>query len=511
MSRPGERPTWSLRGRIGRLFTLLTIGSSVLLGVVIWTSTEFITTGNAAVSKWEPAIARTQRVLTDLVDQETGVRGYALTHDPNFLAPYRTYRAAQTRDLARLRGLIADDHDLAVRVDSLELAAKRWQREIAEPSIRGIAQASPSAVQLAESARAKDLFDQIRSRAATLTADVSDRADDARSRRRTYLVIFVGALGVTVGMLLTTGVLLWRGLHRWVLSPIDRLADQTRVVAGGDTYREIHGTGPQEVLDLAADVEEMRLQIAGQLAQAKEIQEELRTQREELARSNDDLQQFAYVASHDLSEPLRKVANFCQLLERQYGPQLDDRARQYIDFAVDGAKRMQRLISDLLSLSRVGRVTEQFVPVDLGDALDLAVGNLADRLEESGARIERLDPLPTVKGDQSLLTSLFENLVGNAVKYRREDVAPAVRISVEDADTMWSITVQDNGIGIEEEYAERIFVVFQRLHLRDRYGGTGIGLALCRKIVEFHGGRIWLAPVESAEGATFRFTIPKGD
>jgi light-regulated signal transduction histidine kinase (bacteriophytochrome) len=151
---------------------------------------------------------------------------------------------------------------------------------------------------------------------------------------------------------------MWRGLHRWVLDPVERLAAQTRLVARGDTYRQIEPDGPPELIALGRDVEAMRLQIAGQLARAEEIHEQLRQRTAELTRSNDDLQQFAYVASHDLSEPLRKVANFCQLLERQYRDQLDDRAKQYIDFAVDGAKRMQALITDLLALSRVGRTTD---------------------------------------------------------------------------------------------------------------------------------------------------------
>jgi light-regulated signal transduction histidine kinase (bacteriophytochrome) len=255
-----------------------------------------------------------------------------------------------------------------------------------------------------------------------------------------------------------------------------------------------------------------RLQIAGQLARAQEIQEELRLRTEELTRSNDDLQQFAYVASHDLSEPLRKVANFCQLLERQYRDQLDERAGQYIDFAVDGAKRMQLLIADLLALSRVGRNTDAFVPVRLDSVLDQALATLADRIGESDGRVERESALPTVAGDPALLTSLFENLVGNAIKYRREDVAPLVRISADHdpVERLWTVSVIDNGIGIDPQYAERIFAVFQRLHLRDSYGGTGVGLALCRKIVEFHGGRIWLEHVQSSSGATFRFTLPEG-
>jgi light-regulated signal transduction histidine kinase (bacteriophytochrome) len=227
---------------------------------------------------------------------------------------------------------------------------------------------------------------------------------------------------------------------------------------------------------------------------------------EDLARSNADLEQFAYVASHDLSEPLRKVANFCQLLERQYSTQLDDRARQYIDFAVDGAKRMQVLISDLLAFSRVGRTTERFVPVDTAESVSRAISMLDDRITETGAHIE-YGGLPVVEGDPTLLTALFQNLIANAVKYRDPDEPPHVRITAQRDGQFWSFTVADNGIGIDPQYAERIFTIFQRLHLRDQYGGTGIGLALCRRIVEFHRGKIWLAET-AASGATFQFTIP---
>jgi signal transduction histidine kinase len=492
----------------------LSLAAAVLLALIVFSTVEFVMSGNAVVQHWSPANAQTQRVIVDLVDQETGVRGYALTRDESFLAPFRAASERQDRDLRRLKSLLGSDAALQRRLTEFTGAARQWQREIAEPAVRGIAAGNGSAVQLAESRRGQSLFRDVRLRAAELSRAVGKRTDQARTRRTEFLAVFVVALIVSVVVVIGAGLFVWRGLRRWVLQPIDRLGTQTRLVAEGDTYREIAADGPSEFIELGSDVEAMRLQIASQLARAREIQEELRVRGEELARSNDDLQQFAYVASHDLSEPLRKVANFCQLLERQYGPQLDDRARQYIDFAVDGAKRMQRLITDLLALSRVGRTTEQFIPVDLDEALDDALANLADPLERSGGRVERLTKLPVIDGDQSLLTSLFENLVGNAVKYAREDVAPVVRIRAEEDDSSWTITVRDNGIGIDQQYAERIFVVFQRLHLRDKYGGTGIGLALCRKIVEFHGGRIWLADdVESGEsssGATFRFTFPKG-
>jgi signal transduction histidine kinase len=512
MTDPLARHPWTLRRRIGRSFAVLTAVVVLLLAAVIAATVEFVLAGNAVVYRWQPAITRTQRLVTDLVDQETGVRGYALTGDGKFLEPYNRFRIAERDDAGQLQALVGGDRVMAPKVAAVNRAAATWQRQIAEPAVKGIAAGDPNAVRLVESATAKRLFDQLRARAGELSGALSARTLHARDTRAVSGVVFVVALSLAMLVVVATGVLLWRGLHRWVLAPIDWLGEQTREVAGGDTYRQIVPGGPAELTDLGGDVEAMRLQIAGQLARAEEIQEELRIQGAELARSNDDLQQFAYVASHDLSEPLRKVANFCQLLERQYGPHLDDRAREYIGFAVDGAKRMQRLITDLLALSRVGRMTEQFDPVDLDDALDDALSNLGENIASSHARIERLTRLPTLAGDRSLLISLFENLVGNAVKYRRDDDPPVVRIDAhrDPAQGIWTFTVSDNGIGIQQQYAERIFVVFQRLHLRDRYGGTGIGLALCRKIVEFHGGRIWLAPVESTPGATFRFTLPEG-
>jgi light-regulated signal transduction histidine kinase (bacteriophytochrome) len=280
-----------------------------------------------------------------------------------------------------------------------------------------------------------------------------------------------------------------------------------RVVASGHVQHPVVVDGPREIINLAADVDSMRLSILGDLEASRDTNRLLADQAQELERSNNDLEQFAYVASHDLQEPLRKVASFCQLLQRRYAGKLDERADQYIGFAVDGAERMQQLINDLLSFSRVGRSTTAFAQVALDDVVAAAAAQLEPARSDVDGSVE-VEPLPTVLGDPSLLRALFVNLIGNALKFHREGVPPRVTVAAKEVGGEWEITVADNGIGIDPEYVDKVFVIFQRLHARDVYAGTGIGLALAKKIVEFHGGRIGIDPPCPQPGTTVRLTLP---
>jgi PAS domain S-box-containing protein len=291
-------------------------------------------------------------------------------------------------------------------------------------------------------------------------------------------------------------------------------ASQWTVSNDGRTYehravRMLDDDGaPDSMVGVATDVTE-RARAKALLSQQ---QVELQRQAAELEERNAELEQFAYVASHDLQEPLRMVTSFLQLLERRFAEQIDEAGREYIGYAVDGARRMQTLIQDLLAYSRVGTHGKAFGPVDLGDEIETVFRDLGPLLAETGAEVRVVNELPTVEGDAGQLRQVFQNLIANAVKFRRPDVTPRVQIAAEPAEVDgapgWAVSVEDNGIGIDPKYADRVFQVFQRLHTRDEYAGTGIGLAIVKKVVERHGGTIAFEPAREGPGTRFVVRVP---
>ena len=324
------------------------------------------------------------------------------------------------------------------------------------------------------------------------------------------LLVVLLALG---GVL--SGGLIFFAIGR-VLKPIKDLTQGAQRIAGGDFGHTIVARTGDEVQALAEQfntmAQELKESYSGLERKVEERTEELRQSEEalgqyaeDLARSNSDLQQFAYVASHDLQEPLRMVSSYTQLLARRYKGRLDSDADEFIGYAVDGATRMQTLINDLLAYSRLGTPVKSFEAVDCNGLLDQVMADLRPSVEESDAEISYAN-LPTVNADRSQLAQVFQNLIGNAIKFSGEE-PPLIQVSAGRLGAEWRFSVSDNGIGIEPEYADRIFVIFQRLVTRDQYPGTGIGLAICKKIVENHGGRIWF---ESQPGkcTTFFFLIP---
>lgn len=478
------------------------------------------------VDRLQPAAAETYRLQGALLNQETGIRGYAIGADPQFLTPYFDGKQQEAQAAARIRELLTDRPELLADLDTVEQAADRWRTGYAEPLLAGVSQRGAAAVGEVPAQRGKQDFDALRQHFAAQTAGLAaeiDRNDAELANARRVRDTMLGGL---VAAFLVSAVVLTILVRKLVARPLDELEAASQRVADGDFDHRISAHGPADLTTVAQAVEAMRRRVVAELASSRDQESELErqaaeldAQTAELRRSNAELEQFAYVASHDLQEPLRKVAAFCQLLEKRYGDQLDERAGQYIAYAVDGAKRMQVLINDLLTFSRVGRVIDSNVPIDLDQTMDKALTNLAAAAEDNDLKVQRPAELPEITGDPTLLTMLWQNLIGNAIKFRDAARTPVVRIDCEPDEESdgWRFSVSDNGIGIAPEFAEKIFVIFQRLHGRDEYTGTGIGLALCKKIVEHHGGKIWL-DTDYTDGARFVFTLsattaptPQGD
>jgi signal transduction histidine kinase len=425
-------------------------------------------------------VTHTHRVLeqvdaveTDLLNAETGERGFILTGEPSFLDPYNNALAHVNQDVAELRRLTTDNSARQQTMDRVEpLIAERLQMLGDRIEVRKEEGLVPGA-EIVRQGPGKQHMDKIRAQLAGMRQEENRllvlRTEEAgKSSRNTRIVLVTGDF-LAIGFLCLAGIVVGQEI--------------------GQRRR-----AEMEVRTLNTNLER---RVADRTA-------ELNERAKDLARSNSELQQFAYVASHDLQEPLRMVASFTQLLAKRYGDKLDDDARDFINYAVDGAMRMQTLISDLLNYSRVGTQGKPLVPTNSEALLKRVLDSLKISIEESGAVIVG-DHLPVVMADPQQLSQLFQNLITNAIKFHGQDV-PRIRISTERIGKEWKFSVRDNGIGISQEHADRIFIIFQRLHTKTEYPGTGIGLAICKKIVERHGGRIWIEPSPGG-GTTFCFTI----
>ncbi len=324
------------------------------------------------------------------------------------------------------------------------------------------------------------------------------------------LILLIGGFA----LLVASGLAFW--LARSVTVPVQKLVQASNAIGSGKLDTKIDVKGNDELGRLAKSFSQMaknlkktlvsRDDLRAEVAERKKTGEQLAHALADVQRSNQELEQFAYVASHDLQEPLRMVSSYTQLLAQRYAGQLDEKAHKYIDYAVDGAVRMQGLINDLLTYSRVNKRGQSLELVDTHAILGEAIRNLFTAIEENRAVITN-DDLPTLRADPTQLLQVFQNLVGNAIKFHSKN-PPRVHVSAKEIGNEWRFSVKDNGFGIDKKYADKLFVIFSRLHTREEYPGTGIGLAVCKRIIERHGGRIWFES-KPGKGSIFYFSLPK--
>lgn len=457
-----------------------------------------------------PGAIATAEWASTLRDQLTSAYAFTATAQQRFLDDYERARRRADDIEATIRVELRNHPDLLDALTDVIDEMQTWRSEQAEPAIQETQDLGtvnrPQAIEDQLIAALQGSFQPIDQGIEDLQGSIAERRAAAQTNLDDRMSELIIEWTVIVSFILLVLVVSWFMLDRWVLEPLSAISGAARRVADGDLTHKVRAEGPPEIEALGDDLESMRQRIVDELAIVQEAVHQLEIQAADLSRSNAELEQFAYVASHDLQEPLRKVTGFCQLLQRRYEGQLDERADEYIAYAVDGAKRMQLLINDLLAFSRVGRTTERFEPYDLSLGMEAVLAELSETIGELGASVE-VGELPTVWGDPRLLHSVLVNITGNALKFHGDE-PPVVTWSAVQVDDLWELRCRDNGIGIEPQFAEKIFDIFQRLHTRDTYSGTGIGLALTRKVVEFHGGRIWVDTTASEPGTTMVLSLP---
>lgn len=514
----------------GFVFAIVLLSS---IGVASYVSLKTLTENQRWVNHTHKVIETLSVAQEGLQEAETERSNYALQGKVTDLKQDYTASIQKTEAAIQLvRKLTRDNPNQQRRLDQLEPIVTQ-QLNLLQRSIDLLQQKPNPSTQIAISQQIKSLHQTIR---AQLLVMVNEERRLLQERTATSEIgiqqtIIVLGIGYCLCAVLLSGIFLI--LKRQVRerqraeATLQQLNDElevriqertaelaetnailrSEVIERKQAERKLQRS--QEELEIRVQARTQELMTVNTALQAEvnerlEAQQQLQRLAEDLQRSNQELEQFAYVASHDLQEPLRTVTSYTQMLARKYQGNLDDKADKYIGYVVDGATRMQQLISDLLSYSRVGRQHLQRQLTDLNSLVNQALKNLQIAIAE-GSEIT-VDPLPTLYVDPTQISQLLQNLIGNALKYRSQAV-PKIHIAAQQQEQEWLFSVQDNGIGIEPQYAERIFVIFQRLHTRRNHPGTGIGLAICKKIVERHHGKIWLES-QPGEGSTFYFTLP---
>ena len=483
----GRKLVWLFLGTI-----LPVLVAAVLLGFQTYKLSQAI----AERDRLRAVLSGLNALKLAVLNVETSGRSFALTADRAFLEPYEQGLKDAEASLAQLRGTASERANLgaldAVRIDALDAATGAFLNARANALNEDRSSLTPEA-RVARAVGDMNRYDALRAQftdlQTALTARFEATIQAGRDALRAQIILGLSVLGV-FGL---AGFVIFRGLQNVVVNRVQALHAAATALEGGDyTIQIFDSGGTDEIAQL-----ERTFNSAARM---------LEDRTRELERSNRELEQFAYVASHDLQEPLRMVSSYTQLLARRYAGKLDEKADTYIRFAVDGATRMQNLIEDLLAFSRIATRPPTPQEVNTENVARQVAAELGLALEESGGSIE-IAPLPTVLADRSQVVQVFSNLMGNALKFRRPGVPPRVEVSARPEAAFWQFSVADNGIGLEPEYFDRVFVIFQRLHTRDQYPGSGIGLAIVKRIVERQGGRIWLESTPGS-GTTVHFTLP---
>ncbi|UBV42874.1 CHASE3 domain-containing protein [Deinococcus taeanensis] len=481
-------------------FTLLLgVGVAVLYGV---------TQNDAALQRVLASQERAQ--LIDMLTQqvsamENAERGFVITGQDAFLEPFLDAQATFQATVFALQDLTVTGLQRE-NLGRVEAAVKRWMEQAAQPEIQARRVSATRAAQLVGTGQGRAILDEAREGLRVMTRNETIRLNDATRASHSMLesVRWVTVLGLilSITLLILTGYRVTRTVSR----TLGALNAGAQDIAAGQYERRMPRTPVQELTRLGATFDRMAQAVQDRESDLTRAAQALQTSNAHLERSNRELEQFAYVASHDLQEPLRTIGSYTELLARRYRGQLDERADQYIAFTTSATHRMKSLIQDLLAYSRVRQAARVTVPVNLTGLVEQLLDDLHTQIQVTGAQVQ-VGPLPTVNSNPELLRHALQNLIGNALKFTRPGEPAHVQVSATQDGHRWVLHVQDHGIGIAPEYHERIFGVFQRLHGIDEYTGSGIGLAVTRSAAEQMGGTLWVDSTPGL-GSTFHLALP---